>query len=128
MLTLAFALLCQDDLKGTWKLTEATLGGTKLPEAAIAPLRLELGDGTYALTGAESPDRGTIAVDATKKPKSIDVTGTDGPNKGKTFPAIYELQGDLLRICYDLSGKKRPAEFKSTKGTQEFLVTYQKAK
>jgi len=100
MLTLALALLCQDDLKGTWKLTEATLGGTKLPEAAIAPLRLELGDGTYALTGAESPDKGTIAVDAKKK--TIDVTGVDGPNKGKTFPAIYELKNevtaaDLLR-------------------------------
>lgn len=126
MLTLMLALLCQDDLRGTWKLTEATLGGAKLPDAAIAPLRLELGDGTYALTGAESPDKGTIAVDAKKK--SIDVTGTDGPNKGKTFPAIYELKGDVLRICYDLSGKKRPSEFKSAKGTQEFLVAYKRDK
>lgn len=125
-LTLALALLCQNDLKGTWKLAEATLGGTKMPEAAIAPLRLELGEGTYALTGAESPDKGTIKIDA--KTKSIDVTGTEGPNKGKTFPAIYELKGDVLRVCYDLSGKKRPSEFKSTKGTQEFLVTYKKDK
>ena len=29
-------------------------------------------------------------------PKAMEVTGTDGPNKGKTFPAIYELKGDTL--------------------------------
>ena len=41
------------------------------------------------------------------------ITGTEGPNHGRTFPAIYELKGDTLRICYDLSGAKRPTEFKS---------------
>ena len=32
------------------------------------------------------------------------ITGTEGPNRGKTFPAIYELKDDTLRICDDLSG------------------------
>ena len=36
--------------------------------------------------------------------------------------------GDTLRICYDLSGKSRPAEFKTEKGTQLFLVTYKREK
>src|SRR4051794_40819519 len=36
----------------------------------------------------------------------MDITGTSGPNKGKTILAIYEQKGDTLRICYDLSGKK----------------------
>jgi uncharacterized protein (TIGR03067 family) len=52
------------------------------------------------------------------------ITGTEGPNYGKTFPAIYELKGDTLRICYDLSGTKRPTEFKSVAGTRLYLVTY----
>lgn len=52
------------------------------------------------------------------------VTGTEGPNQGKKFPCIYELQGDTLRICYDLSGAKRPTEFKSVAGTKLYLVTY----
>jgi len=52
------------------------------------------------------------------------ITGTEGPNSGRTFPAIYELEGDTLRICYDLSGVKRPTEFKSIAGTRLYLVTY----
>jgi uncharacterized protein (TIGR03067 family) len=56
------------------------------------------------------------------------VIGTEGPNQGKTFPAIYELNGDTLRICYDLSGAKRPAEFKTIAGTKLYLVTYSRSK
>ena len=56
------------------------------------------------------------------------ITGTEGPNQGKTFPAIYELKGDTLRICYDLSGAKRPTEFKSIAGTRLYLVTYNRKK
>jgi uncharacterized protein (TIGR03067 family) len=58
----------------------------------------------------------------------MEITGTAGPNKGKTFSAIYELQGDTLKICYDLTGKARPTEFKSKAGTQLFLATYKKVK
>lgn len=117
-----------DEVQGIWKPTQAELGGTRLPEAVLAPLRLELTKGQYVLTGAESPDRGTVAVDASKSPKTMDVTGTDGPNKGKTFPAIYELDGDTLRICYDLSGKERPKEFKTAPQTRLYLVTYKRDK
>jgi uncharacterized protein (TIGR03067 family) len=121
-------LLLGDELTGTWKPVEVELGGVKLPEAAFSAWRLDLAKGTYALKGAESPDNGTIKVDATKKPATMDVTGTDGPNKGKTFPCIYELKGDTLKICYDLSGKQRPSEFKTEKGTKLYLVTYQREK
>ena len=71
---------------------------------------------------------GTYTIDADSKPKSMTITGTEGPNHGKTFPAIYELKGDTLRICYDLSGAKRPTEFKSVAGTKLYLVTYSRKK
>jgi len=114
------------DLQGVWKPVQVELGGIPLPEAVLAPLRLELRKGTYVVTGAESPDKGTYAVDDSKSPKTMDVTGTDGPNKGKTFPAIYELDGDTLRICYDLSGKARPKEFKTEKRTKLYLAIYKR--
>jgi uncharacterized protein (TIGR03067 family) len=117
-----------DDVQGVWKPTQAELGGSPLPEPVLAPLRLELSKGKYALKGAESPDSGTYAFDDSKKPKTMDVTGTDGPNKGKTFPAIYELEGDTLRICYDLTGKERPKEFKTARQTKLYLVTYKRDK
>jgi uncharacterized protein (TIGR03067 family) len=116
-----------DDVQGIWKPVQAELGGARLPDALIAAWRLELRDGKYTLTGAESPDSGTYTFEESKKPKTMDVTGTDGPNKGKTFPCIYELDDDILRICYDLSGKERPKEFKTAKQTKLYLVTYKRA-
>ena len=121
-------LLLGDELDGTWKPVEIEFGGMKQPEASFSAWRLELAKGTYALKGAESPDSGTVKVDTTKKPMTMDVTGTDGPNKGKTFPCSYELSGDTLKICYDLSGKKRPEEFRTEKGTKLYLVTYHREK
>jgi uncharacterized protein (TIGR03067 family) len=111
-------------LQGTWDLTEAELGGKPLP---IKGVTLTMDNGKYTVK-AESEDKGTYTADATKKPKEIDIKGTDGPNKGKTFPAIYELDGDTLKVCYDLSGKTRPKEFKTTAGTQQFLATYKRKK
>ena len=78
----------------------------------------------YEVSVGGKPDKGTYTLDSTCKPKGMSITGTEGPNQGKTFPAIYELKGDTLRICYDLSGAKRPTEFKSTAGTRLYLVTY----
>jgi hypothetical protein len=40
--------------------------------------------------------------------------------------AIYELDGDMLRICYDLSGKKHPETFATQKGTPLYLVVYKR--
>jgi hypothetical protein len=39
-----------------------------------------------------------------------------------------ERDGDTLRICYDLSGKSRPTQFKTKEETQLFLVTYKQEK
>jgi uncharacterized protein (TIGR03067 family) len=117
-----------DEMDGIWKPVEAELGGVKFPAETFKDWRLELTKGKYVLHGAESPDQGSFVIDSSKKPRTMDISGTDGPNKGKTFPCIYELEGDTLRICYDLSGKKRPVEFKTAKQTKEYLVTYKREK
>ena len=33
-----------------------------------------------------------------------------------------------LRVCYDLSGKEFPTEFRAPKGTQLYLVGYRRVK
>jgi uncharacterized protein (TIGR03067 family) len=82
----------------------------------------------YTVTVGKKVDKGTVKLKPSAKPKEMDITGTDGPNKGKTIRAIYERDGDMLRVCYDLGGKKRPTEFKTRRGTQLFLVTYKRRK
>src|SRR5262249_51508044 len=48
-------------------------------------------------------------------PRTMDIALTEGPNKGKTWPVLYALEGDTLRICGGEVGKGRPAGFE-TKG------------
>ncbi len=115
-------------LDGTWVPTAAELAGEKIPDELRKSMKLVIDDGKYTLTVSKVPDRGTVKLDASKSPKAIDITGVEGPNKGKTILAIYETTDDTLRICYDLGGKARPTEFKTAKGTQQFLVTYTRQK
>jgi uncharacterized protein (TIGR03067 family) len=115
-------------VQGAWTPVKAELAGQPLPDAVLKTISLKLHDGQYDVSVAGEPDKGTYIIDPSTKPKSMTVTGTDGPNKGRTFRAIYELEGERLRICYDLSGKQRPAEFKTIVGTRLYLVTYARKK
>jgi len=115
------------NIQGTWLPVKAEMGGAPMKEEVLKIITLKLDGGKYEVM-AENVDKGTYLMDATAKPKTIDITGTEGPNVGKKIPAIYELNGDTLRICYGLGGSSRPAEFKSLSGTQIFLVTYKRKK
>jgi len=117
-----------DTIQGTWLPSTAELGGKPFPDEVRKTIKLVVKDDKYTVTVGEGVDQGTVKLDPKAKPKAMDITGTDGPNKGKTFLAIYERDGDTLRVCYDLSGKARPTEFKSKEGTQLFLVTYKREK
>jgi len=111
-------------IQGTWIPVAFEVGGVKLPEEAFKDAKLVMTDGQYTYQN----DHGTYKLMAGEKPKGMDVTGIEGPNQGKTFPAIYELRGDTLRICYDLAGKTRPTEFATQAGTRQFLASYKRAK
>ena len=110
-------------IEGTWVVTRATLGGKEVPLAAFQNSALRLAGGQYAFRN----DSGEYAVIADAVPSAIDVRGRVGPNAGKTIPAIFDLRGDTLTICYDLSGKARPKDFRSDAGTLLYLARYTRA-
>jgi len=115
-------------VQGSWTPAKAELGAQPMPDAILKSISVKLENGKYEVVAGDIPDRGTYTLDSTSQPKGMTIKGTEGPNQGKTFPAIYELNGDTLRICYDLSGEKRPTEFKTVAGTQLYLVTYSRKK
>ncbi len=115
--------------EGVWKPIAAVLGGVRLPDDAVKSITLKVTDGIYEVTteGGKESDKGTCMFDATTNPKRMTIKGTDGPNRGKTFLAIYEMKDAVsMRVCYDLSGKEFPKEFKAPKGTQLYLVGYRR--
>jgi len=113
-------------IQGTWLMVKAELNGQAMKDDSLKKITLKLDGGKCEVT-AESVDKGTYTLDPAAKPKILDIIDTEGPNVGRKIPAIYELQGDTLRVCYGLGGT-RPTEFKSLGGTQTFLVTYQRKK
>ena len=115
-------------IDGTWLPASAELAGKEFPDEVRKTIKLVLKGDKYTATVGKAVDQGTCKVNAAKKPMELDITGTDGPNKGKTILAICERDGDTLRVCYDLSGKGRPTEFKTAANTLLYLVTYKREK
>ena len=93
-------------IQGNWKPATAELAGQPMSNTVLKSISLKLDNGKYEVL-AGGPATGALIRLIPHQPKSITVVGTEGPNHGKTFPAIYELKGDTLRICYNLSGAKR---------------------
>jgi uncharacterized protein (TIGR03067 family) len=71
---------------------------------------------------------GTFKLDPTKRPKTIDITFTEGKHKGKTVPGIYEIESDAFRVCIARDGDERPAEFSARLGSGRTLVVYKREK
>ena len=114
-------------IQGTWVPVTAELSGGKFPDDVRKTIKLKIEGNVYTATVGDVVDTGTVSVNTKSEPRTMDIVGTDGPNKGKTFQAVYEMNSDTLRICYDLSGKSRPTEFKTTAGSQLYLVTYKRS-
>ena len=78
--------------------------------------------------GDRTIDTGTARADPAKRPATIDIKPEEGPSKGKTILAVFERDGDRLKICYDMSGAARPKGFTTRSGTEELLIVYTRAK
>jgi len=58
----------------------------------------------------------------------LDVTRSEGPRKGETVLAIYEVKGDSLRTCFAPPGRERPTGFTPKEGSGHVLRTYKRVK
>ena len=116
-----------DHLKGNWTIVSMELDG-KTNEGAI--------DGKFSFDGEnmriqikDMEHKGTFKLDTGKKPKQINVTPADGPEKDKVLEGIYELAKDELKICIGHDSEAaRPKEFESKEGSHHLLVKLKREK
>ena len=111
-------------LSGRWEPVSAELGGQPFPLANFEGAVLQLTMDGYEFAN----DKGTYVVVTRRPPAQMDIRGQQGPNAGRTIPAIFDLAGDQLTVCYQLGAGPRPAGFTSPTGTQVLLVHYRRVK
>lgn len=106
-------------LQGTWKQIALEKDGVPdfVDEYGQEP-RATFVDDTYVVTLADGTIaiKGTFRLDPTREPKTIDWIDTFGEDAGKTFLAIYSLEGDELIFCAADEGQERPTEFRTRPG------------
>lgn len=109
-------------LPGHWRPIRAELDGETAPDMALQEMELRLTAVGYAVHfGGQLYDGGTFISTET----TLRLTAVEGPHAGRVIPAIYQLVGDRLRICYGLDGAA-PTEFKTAPGSARYLVTYRR--
>jgi uncharacterized protein (TIGR03067 family) len=82
----------------------------------------------YELTSPQANDKGEIKIDDKKKIKEMDIVSKEGPMKDKTIPAIYEFDGEMLRVCFSPDGMSRPTDFKTSKENGNCMAVYSKVR
>jgi uncharacterized protein (TIGR03067 family) len=118
-----------EEMQGEWSMVSGERDGQAIPdEIAHSLKRIVKGDHFTAKRNDETFGAGTFKIDATKSPKTMDLTLSEGRQAGHAIPAIYELHGDTMRICYGSPDKPRPTEFNAKAGSGQTCSTYKRAK
>lgn len=112
-------------LQGKWQMVSHVVDG-KADPALKGAIRVVEGERFTILRGDKILRKAIMKLDPTKKPGWIDITFTDGPEKGKTRKGIYVLKGDTHRICYGDLDKERPTAFASKPGSGQRLVVFKR--
>jgi uncharacterized protein (TIGR03067 family) len=113
---------------GTWTFVSLEVAGKRIPLEALKGHVLVLKGDRFEMSSPEGVAKGTFTFNLQTKPKQLDVTFTDGPQKGQSIKAIYKLEGDTYTLCLDTIGKERPAEFASKPGTGLVLEVLRREK
>jgi uncharacterized protein (TIGR03067 family) len=99
-------------LDGTWLVTSLSLNGqTRGTDGAQLAVTIT-GDKYEQSLNGEVDERGTIKVDPTKKPMTIDFIISEGVAQNTTQLGIVEVTGDTVKFYLNAPGATvRPADF-----------------
>jgi uncharacterized protein (TIGR03067 family) len=116
-------------IQGVWTFTSSQRAGKaeNLPEGDF--LKMEFAADAFRFhlpAGARHAQ--PYKLDSGRKPKTIDwlAGGRNGPSE--PLLGIYELDGDILRICWGKKGQERPTEFKTATGAGDWLWVLKRLK
>jgi uncharacterized protein (TIGR03067 family) len=102
----------REALQGGWAATGGEAEGQPLDPDALKQIRVVFDGDEAAFHPKKDKSRTTFKLDPAAAPRGITLTAEDGPDKGKSIPGIYQLEGDRLKLCVALKpGAAAPREF-----------------
>jgi uncharacterized protein (TIGR03067 family) len=123
-----------DNLQGTWITVSLVNDGKTLVDEKTPPNQgpqtklVYEGNKWIIQVGDHAVATSVFKINATKKPKEIDILDATGTKNDKTKLGIYELRGDIYKYCLAPAGKPRPTEFTSKAGSGHSLGVSKRAK
>ncbi len=99
-------------LQGNWTAVSGEQDGQKLADDAVKGVRVTFDGDEVSFFPKQDKSRVTFRLESAGTPRGLTMTAQEGPDKGKSIPGIYELQGDRLKLCVALKpGTARPPAF-----------------
>jgi uncharacterized protein (TIGR03067 family) len=118
----------EEKIQGTWTVVSLESGGKKAPDDDVKNVKFVFKDDTVTINDPKREEKAKIKLDASKKPKAIDIQPEDKGGDKKPVLGIYELKDDELKICFAKGGGERPTELVSKAGTEQSLVVLKREK
>ena len=113
-------------LQGVWAQVWSNGDGSPLQEPPDYPVRVTITGTEFTLTNTRRGGRMVyrLRLIPGADPRAYDLIEEGDPSQ--TVEAIYELEGDTLRVCQPLAGKPRPTEFSGDAGTMNLLIVHKR--
>jgi uncharacterized protein (TIGR03067 family) len=116
-----------EELRGVWSVESFEYKGRRKP---AGPYAYTFDGERFAFTtkGGKELYKGAVRLDAAKRPRTIDLTVTEGEGKGECRLGIYEIDGDTLKMAFRPGGKVRPTELETSPATDTKTWFYKRKK
>jgi uncharacterized protein (TIGR03067 family) len=113
-------------LQGEW--IRVRFASTGVPLAEAQPTRMTFAGSQVKYAGSATTDW-NVVVNGRTKPKTLDMTGLGGPEKGVTYWGIYLLEDDTLTLfSVKGAGPNRPRDFGPTTEAKVVVEVFKRYK
>jgi uncharacterized protein (TIGR03067 family) len=119
-----------EKLQGDWAAVSFVSNGFKLADDDAQAYFRTIKGNQYTVSRYDKVmGKGNFTLDATKKPKTIDIeTYLPGGKKGPPVLGIYEFDGEKWKLCHGRPGSERPTAFESKEGSGLSLTVWEREK
>jgi uncharacterized protein (TIGR03067 family) len=76
--------------------------------------------------GNQNLETNQFTLDPTKRPRTLEMRHVISGSQAPRITGIYELQGNVLKVCYDLTGQGYPKEFTAPQGARRISYVFRR--